>query len=65
MVFVDLIVTIVPESASFWAAVVMRRVPSEDARAVIWVVEPSTRLTPLNTAFFTMVVIWSRRATKS
>ena len=41
----------------FWAAVVMRRVPSAEARAVIWVVEPSTRLKPLNTAFFTIVVI--------
>ena len=35
----------------------MRRVPSAEARAVIWVVEPSTRLKPLNTAFFTIVVI--------
>ena len=26
-------------------------------QAVIWVVEPSTRLKPLNTAFFTIVVI--------
>ena len=51
--------------AIFCAEVVMRRVPSAEARAVIWVVEPSTRLMPLNTAFFTMVVIWSRRATKS
>ncbi len=57
IVLVDLIVTIVPESASFWPEVVMRRVPSADARAVICVVEPSTRLVPLNDAFFTMVVI--------
>ena len=28
-------------------------------------VEPSTRLKPLKVAFFTIVVIWSRRAVKS
>ena len=54
---VDAIVMIAPERLRFWAAVVMRREPSEDARAVIWFVEPSTRLTPLKTAFFTIVVI--------
>ena len=31
-------VTMVPDSASFWADVVRRRVPSEDAKAVICVV---------------------------
>src|ERR1700755_3116758 len=64
IVAVDFMFTIVPDSFMFWAAVVMRRVPSAEARAVIWVVEPSTRLKPLNTAFLTVVVIWSRRATK-
>src|SRR5664279_816934 len=59
---VEVMVTIAPERLRFWAAVVMRREPSEDARAVISFVEPSTRLTPLKTAFFTIVVIWSRRA---
>src|SRR6185312_9401601 len=57
MTEVFLIVTIVPDKAMFCAAVVMRRVPSAEARAVTWLVEPSTRLKPLNTAFFTMVEI--------
>ena len=43
----------------------MRRAPSADASAVIWLVEPSTRLKPLNTALFTIVLIWSRSAVKS
>src|SRR5579883_2206558 len=64
MVAVVFTVTIVPDSFMFWAAVVMRRVPSAEARAVTWLVEPSTRLKPLNTAFLTIVVIWSRKATK-
>src|ERR1700761_9403244 len=64
IVLVFLMVTIVPDRFIFWDAVVMRRVPSDEARAVIWLVEPSTRLKPLNTAFFTMVEIWSRRAVK-
>src|SRR6185312_6228047 len=64
MVAVDFMVTMLPESFMFCAAVVIRRLPSADARAVIWLVEPSTRLKPLNTAFLTIVVIWSRRATK-
>jgi len=58
-------VTMVPYNFRVCDAVVMRRVPSEDARAVIWVVEPSTRLMPLKIAFFTIVAIWSRSATKS
>src|SRR6201991_3748707 len=57
IVLVVLIVTMDPDSFMFWAAVVMRRLPSDEARAVIWVVEPSTRLKPLNTAFLTIVVI--------
>src|ERR1700733_100269 len=57
IVAVDFRVTMVPDRLRFWAEVVMRRVPSEDASAVIWVVEPSTRLKPLNVAFFTIVVI--------
>src|SRR6185312_15967570 len=56
IVDVDFKVTIEPDSFMFWAAVVMRRLPSAEARAVICVVEPSTRLKPLNTAFFTIVV---------
>src|SRR6185312_17273208 len=50
-------VTMVPDSFMFWDAVVIRRVPSAEARAVIWEVEPSTRLKPLNTALLTIVVI--------
>ena len=50
-------VTIVPDRLMFCAGVVMRRVPSAEARAVTWLVEPSTRLKPLKTAFFTIVVI--------
>src|ERR1700748_2114008 len=42
-------VTMLPDSFRFWAAVVMRRLPSAEASAVILVVEPSTRLKPLNT----------------
>src|SRR4051812_17400808 len=57
MVDVVLIETMPPDKVMFCAAVVIRRVPSADARAVTWVVEPSTRLKPLNTAFFTMVEI--------
>mgnify|MGYP001548508393 CR=1 FL=1 len=57
IVAVDFIVTMVPDRLRFCAEVVMRRVPSEEAKAVIWVVEPSTRLKPLNTAFFTIVEI--------
>src|ERR1700754_1328817 len=57
MVEVDFIVTIVPDSDMFWAPVVIRRVPSAEAKAVIWLVEPSTRLKPLNTAFLTIVEI--------
>ena len=34
IVLVDLMVTIEPDSANFWADVVMRRVPSDEARAV-------------------------------
>ena len=64
MVEVLFTVTMLPDSFMFWAAVVTRRVPSAEARAVIWVVDPSTRLKPLNTAFFTIVVIWSRKAVK-
>src|SRR5216684_1748535 len=37
------IVTIEPDNDMFSAFTVMRRVPSEDAKAVILVVEPSTR----------------------
>src|SRR5580704_890738 len=40
---VDLMVTIEPDRLRFWAEVVMRRVPSADAKAVIWFVEPLTR----------------------
>src|SRR6201994_2285234 len=47
MVLVVFTVTIEPDSFMFWAAVVTRRVPSAEARAVIWLVEPSTRLKPL------------------
>src|ERR1700761_197026 len=61
---VDFRVTIEPDRDMFWALVVTRRLPSAEARAVIWLVEPFTRLKPLNTAFFTIVVIWSRRAVK-
>src|SRR3954470_9776560 len=39
MVEVDFTVTIEPDSFMFWAAVVMRRAPSDEARAVICVVE--------------------------
>src|SRR6185312_5465804 len=51
-------------AVDFWAPVVIRRVPSAEARAVMLLVEPSTRLKPLKVAFFTIVVIWSRRAVK-
>src|SRR3954470_13280435 len=61
---VDFKVTIEPDSFRFWAWAVMRRVPSEDASACTWLVEPSTMLKLLNTAFLTMVVIWSRKAVK-
>src|SRR5471032_1513787 len=47
---VDFRVTIEPDSFMFWAWVVMRRVPSADANAVIWFVEPLTRLEPLKVA---------------
>src|SRR3954464_2576276 len=50
-------VTIEPDSFRFWAIVVTRRVPSADARAWTMVVEPSTRLKLLKTAFFTIVLI--------
>src|ERR1700748_2170334 len=40
IVAVDFRVTIDPDKASFWAEVVIRRLPSADARAVIWLVEP-------------------------
>src|SRR4029077_4817644 len=43
IVAVDFTVTIEPDRLSFWAAVVIRRAPSAEARAVIWLVEPSTR----------------------
>ena len=52
-----MIVTIEPDRLMFCALAVMRRVPSADASAVTCVVEPSTRLKPLNTAFLTMVAI--------
>ena len=54
---VDVIVTIEPDSDMFSALAVMRRAPSAEARAVILVVEPSTRLKLLKTAFLTIVVI--------
>src|SRR5688572_66032 len=54
---VVVMVTTAPDSLRFWAAVVMRREPSAEARAVMAVVVPSTRLKPLNTAFFTIVEI--------
>src|SRR5205085_9895093 len=57
IVAVDFKVTMAPDSFMFWAAVVIRRVPSAEARAVIWLVEPFTRLKPLNTALLTIVVI--------
>src|SRR5471030_67932 len=47
IVDVVLIVTTAPDNFRFWAAVVIRLVPSAEARAVIWLVEPSTRLKPL------------------
>src|SRR5581483_3675596 len=49
--------TMPPDSDRFCAAVVMRREPSAEARAEICLVEPSTRLKPLNTALLTIVVI--------
>src|ERR1700760_4776668 len=57
IVAVDFKVTMVPDNFKLWDAVVIRRVRSAEASAVILVVEPSTRLKPLNTAFFTIVVI--------
>src|SRR5665213_1973518 len=50
-------VTIVPDRLIFSARVVTWRVPSDEARAWTLLVEPSTRLNPLKTAFFTIVVI--------
>src|SRR5579872_6702734 len=38
IVAVDFTVTIAPDRLSFWAAVVMRREPSAEAKAVIWLV---------------------------
>src|SRR3984885_5238263 len=43
IVAVDLMVTIEPDRLMFWAWVVIRRVPSDDARAWIMLVEPFTR----------------------
>ena len=57
MVLVVLIVTTEPDSDMFCEPTVMWRVPSAEASAVMLVVEPSTRLKPLNTAFLTIVVI--------
>ena len=57
IVAVEVIVTIEPDRLMFWAWVVMRRVPSDEARAWICLVEPSTRLKPLKMAFLTIVVI--------
>src|SRR5580693_2925786 len=54
---VDLIVTILPDRLKFWAAAVMRRVPSAEAKAVIWVVDPFTKLKPLKLALLTIVDI--------
>ena len=57
IVAVEVRVTMAPPRLIFCACVVMRRVPSAEAKAVICLVEPSTRLKPLNTAFFTIVGI--------
>src|SRR5258707_14297388 len=40
IVAVDFRVTTAPDSFMFWAAVVIRRLPSAEAKAVIWFVEP-------------------------
>jgi hypothetical protein len=64
MVAVELTETIEPERLIFSAAAVILCVPSADASAVIWVVEPLIRLKPLNCAFWTTDAIWSRRAVK-
>src|SRR6202000_220567 len=44
IVAVDFKVTIEPDKLRFWAWVVTRRVPSDDAKAWIMLVEPFTRL---------------------
>ena len=46
-----------PDRLIFWAKVVTWRVPSAEARALILVVEPLTRLKPLKVALLTIVVI--------
>src|SRR5580658_5245594 len=51
IVAVDFKVTIEPDRLMFWAWVVIRRVPSDDARAWIMLVEPFTRFELLKTAF--------------
>src|SRR5665213_903290 len=58
------IVTTVPLRLMFWACVVMCREPSDEASAVIWLVEPLTRLQPLKVALLTIVVIWLSKAWK-
>src|SRR6185312_10249785 len=54
---VDFKVTMLPLRLIFCDMVVMRRAPSADAKAWTLVVEPSTRLKLLKTAFFTIVEI--------
>src|SRR5579863_234067 len=56
-VLVVLRVTIAPERLIFCAWAETWRDPSAEAKAWTLLVEPSTRLNPLNTAFLTIVVI--------